>query len=154
MIHLQIKRRRERWSCDFLRSLPITVMKKSWSISLLPSLSSTSNLNSTTPVISPDWWTYCMYPLLMSDCRKVLIGPLEEISSEWPPLTYCRWPAGESWVMVYSNMESSESMSVDWRSLDLMNVDDPMIKSINNGIIIQGTFKVYLNNETCKTYVL
>lgn len=95
-----------------------------------------------------------MYPLLMSDCRKVLIGPLEEIRSEWPPLTYCRWPAGESCVMVYSNMESSESMSVDWRSLDLMNVDDPMIKSINKGIIIHGTFMVYLNYETCKTYVL
>lgn len=56
--------------------------------------------------------------------------------------------------MVYSNMESSESMSVDWRSLDLMNVDDPMIKSINKGIIIHGTFMVYLNYETCKTYVL
>lgn len=77
-----------------------------------------------------------MYSLLMLDCRKVLIGFLEEISSEWFFLTYCRWLVGEFWVMVYSNMEFFELMFVDWRFFDLMNVDDFMIKLINNGIII------------------
>lgn len=77
-----------------------------------------------------------MYSLLMLDCRKVLIGFLEEIRLKWFFLTYCRWLVGEFWVMVYSNMEFLESMFVDWRFLDFMNVDDFMIKLINKGIII------------------